>query len=125
VNYRPEWISDHFTPDDLVVTEDVDFDSTTPVHLVKANLGWANGRWEIDGYLQYHSSAHGLWPTATGEVTEVPIAGFVAMDSRVAYNLTDRMTWSVSGQNLTHANQLQTPGPAVERRVLGTMSIHF
>jgi hypothetical protein len=42
VNYRPEWISDHFTPNYLVATEDVDFDSTTPVHLVKANLGWAN-----------------------------------------------------------------------------------
>jgi outer membrane receptor for ferrienterochelin and colicins len=125
VNYRPEWISDHFTPDDLLATEDVDFDDTTPVHLVKANLGWSNGRWEIDGYLQYHSIAHGLWPIATGEVTQIPIAAFVAMDSRVAYKLTDRMTWSVSGQNLTHASQLQTPGPAVERRVLGTLSIHF
>ncbi len=55
----------------------------------------------------------------------IPVAGFVSLDGRVAYNLTGRMTWSVSDQNLTYANQLQTSGPAVRRRVLGTMSINF
>jgi hypothetical protein len=91
---------------------------------VKANLGWANRKWEIDGYLQYHSSTNGLQPTATA-ATLTPIAGFVAMDGRIAYNISNRMTWSVSGQNLGHASQIQTSGPAVERRVLGTLSVHF
>jgi outer membrane receptor for ferrienterochelin and colicins len=125
VNYRPEWVSDHFTPNAVGGAAYVDYDDTTPVHLVKANLGWANRKWEMDGYLQYHSGGNGLLPVATGGATYTPIAGFVSLDGRVAYNLTDRMTWSVSGQNLTHASQLQTAGPAVERRVLGTMSIHF
>ena len=124
VNYRPEWISDHFVPAAQGGAAYVDYQHTTPLHLMKANLGWANGRWEIDGYLQYHSGAYGLQPTATG-ATLTPIAGFVSLDGRAAYNLTSRMTWSVSGQNLTHGSQLQTSGPAVERRVLGTMSIHF
>ena len=40
---------------------------------------------------------------------------------RVAYKLNSRFTWAVSGQNLAHASQIQTSGPAVERRVLGTV----
>jgi hypothetical protein len=40
---------------------------------------------------------------------------------RVAYNLNSRFTGAVSGQNLVHARQIQTSGPAVERRVLGTV----
>jgi iron complex outermembrane receptor protein len=125
VNYRPEWIFDHFISTALNGAAYVDYDDTTPVHLVKANLGWANGKWAMDGYLQYHSGGNGLLPTATGVTTYTPVAGFVSLDGRIAYNLSERLTWSASGQNLTHASQLQTAGPAVERRVLGTMSFNF
>jgi iron complex outermembrane receptor protein len=125
VNYRLERISDHFMPNAVNGAAYVDYDDTTPAHLVKANLGWVNRKWEMDGYLQYHSNGNGLLPTATGVTTYTPVAGFVSLDGRIAYNLTDRMTWSVAGQNLTHASQPQTAGPAVERRVLGTMSFHF
>jgi iron complex outermembrane receptor protein len=124
VNYRPEWISDNFVPSAQNGAAYVDYQHTTPLHLVKANLGWASGRWEMDGYLHYQSSAHGLQPTPTSAAL-TPVAGFVSMDGRVAYNLTDRVTWAISGQNLTHASQVQTSGPAVERRVLGTISIAF
>jgi outer membrane receptor for ferrienterochelin and colicins len=124
VNYRPEQITDHFVPFAQGGAAFVDYQHTTPRHLVKANLGWANGRWEMDSYLHYQNGTEGLQPTATAG-TLIPVAGFISMDGRVAYNLTDRMTWSVSGQNLAHASQIQSSGPAVERRVLGTMSIHF
>jgi outer membrane receptor for ferrienterochelin and colicins len=125
VNYRPERVSDHFIPTALNGAAYVDYDDTTPVHLVKANLGWTNGKWTMDGYLQYHSGGNGLVPTATGVTTYTPVAGFVSVDGQIAYNLSERWTWSASGQNLTHASQLQTAGPAVERRVLGTMTFNF
>jgi outer membrane receptor protein involved in Fe transport len=79
----------------------------------------------MDGYLQYHSGGNGLVPTATGVTTYTLVAGFVSVDGQIAYNLSERWTWSASGQNLTHASQLQTAGPAVERRVLSTMSFNF
>jgi outer membrane receptor for ferrienterochelin and colicins len=126
VSYRPEWISDHFLPLAQNAAADVDYQHTTPVHLLKANLGWATNKWEIDGYLHYQSSAFGIQPTnATIGTALTPVAGFVSLDGRLAYNLTNRLTWSASGQNLTHASQIQTAGPAVERRVLGTMSFNF
>jgi hypothetical protein len=55
----------------------------------------------------------------------VPVAGFASVDARVAFKAPSHLTWAVSGQNLTQASQRQTVGPAVERRVLGTMSFTF
>jgi outer membrane receptor for ferrienterochelin and colicins len=122
------WVAlftDHFIATALNGAAYVDYDDTTPVHLVKANLGWANGKWAMDGYLQYHSRGGDLLPTATGVTTDTPVAGFVSVDGQIGYKLSERWTWSASGQNLTHASQLQTAGPAVERRVLGTMTFNF
>jgi len=133
VEYRREGISDDFTPSSRNGIGLTDFQHTTPGHLVKANLGWSSGRWDIDGYLHYQSDTFGLQlggdvPAPPGTLavgTLTPVAGFAALDGRVGYNLTDRLTWSVSGQNFTHASQVQTAGPAVERRALSTISFNF
>jgi outer membrane receptor for ferrienterochelin and colicins len=124
VDYRPEWIADHFIPSAQNGSDFVDYQHTTPVNLVKANLGWANRRWETDAYLHYQSASHGIQTEGViGGL--VPVPGFVSMDARAAYKLRDRITWSIAGQNLTHATQRQTAGPAVERRVLGSMTFNF
>ena len=114
IAYRPEKITDHFLPIAQNAAVNTDFQHTTPRHLLKANLGWANERWELDSFLQYQSVSEGLNATST----LVHIGAFVAVDGRVAYKLNQRITWSVSGQNLTHASQIQTSGPAVERRLV-------
>jgi outer membrane receptor for ferrienterochelin and colicins len=125
VSYRLEKISDQFTQNALDGAAYVDYDDTTPLHLVKGNLGWANNKWEIDSYLQFHSNAEGLVPAAKVGTTLVPFAGFVSVDGRVAYKLSNRFTWAVSGQNLIRSSQIQTSGPAVERGVLGTLTFDF
>jgi iron complex outermembrane receptor protein len=125
LNYRPEWISDHLVPAAQNGVAYVDFEHTTPVELVKADVGWANAKWEIDGYLHYQSMTRALQPTARASTTLTSVAGFVSLDTRIAYNVANWLSWSVAGQNLTHASQLQTGGPAVERRVLGTMTFTF
>jgi outer membrane receptor for ferrienterochelin and colicins len=127
VAYRPEKITDHFLPFAQNGAAYTEYEHTTPRHLLKANLGWANNRWELDGFLQYQSTNHGLQPSSLygpGAVL-TPIPAFTTIDGRVAYNLNSRFTWAVSGQNLAHASQIQTSGPAVERRVLGTLTFNF
>ena len=126
-NYRLEKISDHFLPAAQNVAADVDFQHTTPMSLGKANLGWAKDKWELDSYLQYQSANQGIQSTqaATGAGNLAPIAAFLSLDGRIAYNPKKWTTWSISGQNLTHASQIQTSGPAVERRVLGTLTFNF
>lgn len=127
IAYRPEKITDHFVPFAQNGAAYTEYEHTTPRHLLKANLGWANKRWELDGFLQYQSTNHGLQPSSLygpGAVL-TPIPAFTTIDGRVAYNLNSRFTWAVSGQNLAHASQIQTSGPAVERRVLGTLTFNF
>jgi len=122
IAYRPEKITDHFFASAQNGAAGIDFEHTTPRHLLKANLGWANEKWEFDGFLQYQSANQGLQgPT----FALVPIGAYIAVDGRIAYKVNRRITWDASGQNLTHASQIQTSGPAVERRVLGTMTYTF
>jgi len=123
-NYRFEQISDHFVPAAQNAAAGVEYQHTTPAHLLKANLGWASDKWEVDGYLQYQSADDGLQATPTAAAL-TPVPAFVTLDGRIAYNPKKWTNWSVSGQNLTHASQIQTSGPAVERRVLGTLTFNF
>lgn len=125
LNYRPEWISDQLVPAAQNGVAYIDFEHATPVELVKADFGWTNAKWEMDGYLHYQSMTKALQPTSNPSTTLISVAGFLSLDTRIAYNLTNWLSWSIAGQNLTHASQIQTGGPAVERRVLGTMSFTF
>jgi outer membrane receptor for ferrienterochelin and colicins len=126
IAYRPEKITDHFLPFAQNAAAYTEYQHTTPRHLLKANLGWANDNWELDGFLQYHSTNQGLQPKLQGAgAILTPIPAFASIDGRVAYKLNRRVALAASGQNLTHASQVQTSGPAVERRVLGTMTFNF
>jgi len=96
VDYRPEWIADHFIPAAQKGNDFTDYQHTTPVHLLKANLGWANSRWEMDAYLHYQTATQGIQAESTAAGL-APVPGFVSVDGRVAYKLNQRFTWSVSG----------------------------
>jgi iron complex outermembrane receptor protein len=126
-SYTPEVITDHFRPGLPVAITYVDFQHTLPVHVVNANLGWAHGPWEIDGYLRYESSFYGIrgGPIITSPATLARIPNYVSPDARIAYRLTQHFTVALSGQNLGQARQIQTSGPPVERRVLVTLSAAY
>ncbi len=123
VGYSPEIITDHFIKFQFAPLG-VDFQDTTPVHIVNASLGWSHGKWEVDGYLRYQSSFYGFTSRPAGGAL-ARIDGHVTLDGRVAYKLSDRLMLSLSGQNLTQASQRQTSGPNVERRVLGNVTVEF
>ena len=124
VDYRPELIRDHFVPSAQNGADFSDYQHTTPVHLLKANLGWENKACEFDGYLHYQSSASGIQVLGFAGGLG-PVAAFASVDARFACKAPSRLTWAITGQNLTQASQQQTVGPAVERRVLGTIVFHF
>jgi iron complex outermembrane receptor protein len=123
IAYTPQIVTDHFVAP-MLVSLGVNYQHTTPVHTAKASLGWTHGNWEANGYLRYESTSYGLTSRfLTGALARID--GYIALDGRVAYKLTDRVTLSLSGQNLTQSSQRQTSGPDVERRVLGSASIDF
>jgi outer membrane receptor for ferrienterochelin and colicins len=126
VNYRFESITDRFLPAATGGKLYVDFQHVTPKHEVKANLGWAGGAWEIDGFLNYQSATEGLTglPFGSGSFLS-PVPDYLSFDARVAYRLTDSTTLAISGQNLGVLPQKQTAGPMVERSVFVTFTVNF
>jgi outer membrane receptor for ferrienterochelin and colicins len=124
--YSAEFIADKLDP---MLTPDfdrTDFQHTTPNHTVTANLGWAAGPWEADGFLKYESAFYGqtLLPLV-GTPSLTFVSGYVSIDGRIAYKLTDQVTFSLSGQNITQSSQQQTSGANVERRVIGGVAVAF
>ena len=125
LDYRAEFVTDHFFGGLTNTSTLTDFQHTTPAHLVDAHLGWSSGNWEIDGYVRYQSRTYGFLPTPTGAGVLTAIKDYVSADGRVGYRLTDNVTLAVSGQNLSLATQQQTSGPKVERRIYATVSVAF
>jgi outer membrane cobalamin receptor len=126
LGYRAEEVSDHFAPGLTPQNTDLDFADATPSHLLNAHLGWSRGKWQVDGYLRYQSHILGLFPGPGGiGAVLTPVDDYVALDARIAYLLTDRVTLSLSAQNFQSATEQQTSGPDVERRVFATVSVKF
>lgn len=125
LSYRWEDVTDTFPQGLSYQTTLTDFENTTPRHQVKANLGWADGPWEVDGYLIYQSPILGFAPLNSFPAALTRIGSYATLDGRIAYKITDNITLSLSGQNLTTAHQRQTSGPEVERRVFGWIQIGF
>jgi outer membrane receptor for ferrienterochelin and colicins len=126
LNYRFEEIRDQFLPNAQDGTQFVDYEHTTPKHLINVNIGWALRNWEIDGFARYQSAREGLLPVASGAGTMlVPLSAYVAIDGRVAYQLNKAWTFAASGQNIAHAQQRQTAGAEVERQLMGSVTFNF
>lgn len=124
LSYRWETIKDKFVPFATGGLSFVDFEHTTPKHQAKANLGWAQGAWEADVSAYYQSAAQGLISTSTGTALQ-PVPDYFNADARIGYRINDTLTVSVSGQNLLTSHQVQTSGPAIERRVFLNISAGF
>ena len=126
LSYTPEWVTDYYFTGQNQITSLTNYQSTTPVNTVNANLGWSHGKWEIDGFLRYKSSVWGFTPVAPGAMSSmVLIHDYASIDARVGYQLTDRITLAVSAQNITQNTQQQTTAIPVERRIFGTISTKF
>jgi outer membrane receptor for ferrienterochelin and colicins len=126
LNYRFEEIGDRFLPFAQDGALFVDYEHTSPKHLINVNIGWAPRNWEIDAYARYQSAREGMLPVAgAGGTTLVPLSAYIAIDGRVAYQLSKEWTFAASGQNIAHAQQRQTAGAEVERQLMGSVTFNF
>ena len=72
----------------------------------------------------YQSATRGLILTMTGSGL-LPVQDYFNADARIGYRINDNLTLAVSGQNLLESRQVQTSGPAIERRVFLNLSAGF
>lgn len=126
-SYTPQRIRDTFADEVPFEMTLVDFENTTPRHVVNASLGWSRGAWEVDGYVRYQSDFAGIRiaDPLTFVPTLQPVSSHASLDARLAYSFTERASLAIAGQNLTQPRQRQTSGPDVERRLLATFTIQF
>jgi iron complex outermembrane receptor protein len=144
VGYTFTEVDDQFLVQYPVSLTLMDFEHTTPRHQMNLSIGRSSGNWEADAFLYYQSAVDGIRPTDNllldlGNIFEVldgspaatqagvlhPLSDYITLDARVAYSINELITVAVSGQNLLHREQVQTIGPAVERRVLMTLYLNF
>jgi iron complex outermembrane receptor protein len=123
-SYRLETVKDKFTPNARNGTAYTDFQHVTPKQQIKANIGWARDKWEADAAFYYQSATRGLFQTLTG-TDLTPVAAYFNADARIGYRINDNLTLSLSGQNLLQSHQMQTSGPAIERRGFLNLSAAF
>ena len=120
VSYRYEEIDDDYDRG-LGRNDLINYEDTTPNHVIKAGIGWHSGRWEADTFVQYQSRSAGL--RRVGPFRQLfPIQPFTTMDAQLAYRITDQLRLSVSARDLISASQQQTSGPAVQRQFFATLT---
>ena len=125
LGYSPRLVRDHFLPDQPSLATGVDFEHTTPRHVIDLGAGWAQGNWEIDGAARFESTFDGLLITPAATYTSVRVNSYVMVDARVAYRIMPHMTVSLIGSGFTAAHQRQTSIGTVDRRVLGMLQATF
>ena len=103
------------------------FEDSVRNHRVNAHLGYTGERWRADAFAQYLNSNEQLFYGPSDSATNLSVRetnDFVWINANIAYDLTDNLTWSVSGANLAGPSP-SVPEGDVERQVWTTLSIDF
>jgi outer membrane receptor for ferrienterochelin and colicins len=121
-----ERVKDHFPPQTTHGMAYLDYEDTTPESILNANIGYGRGRWEVDLYGHFESETSQLRPSPDMSYSQsFFFHPFFELEGRLGFKVTPNATLAVSGQNLLHADQVQTSGPAVQRRVLAKFTYQF
>ena len=126
LNVEFERVRDHFpsqTTDGLAY---IDYEDSTPESIINANIGYTLGRWEADLFGHFESETSQLRPAPGMSYSQsFFFHPFFELEARLGFKITPHATLALSGQGLLHAEQTQTSGPAVERRILGRFTYQF
>jgi iron complex outermembrane receptor protein len=98
--------------------------ATTPKNMANLGLGWTGGKWTADGWLHY-TSAYEDYPISYALPSLAKVDAYANLDGRVAYDLTQRLTFAISGQQLNSSRIIETVGLPVERRIFASLSANW
>lgn len=120
-SYRFEGIKDKYQRSGSR-TDLVNYQDTTPQHVVKFGGGYDDGSWACDAFLHYQSDSAGIRRFGQGRIL-VPVKAYAALDARLAYRFSPNVMLALSGRNLVNGSQQQTSGPEVERQIFLSLSL--
>jgi outer membrane receptor for ferrienterochelin and colicins len=114
--YVQQRITDRFDDEFGFEWTYIDFENTTPRHIIKGSLGWSSTRWDVNAFLRHQSTAQsvrGTHPVLFVPTLE-PVQAHVAADMRVAYTPSSRYSIALSGRNVARSSQRQTSAADVQ-----------
>lgn len=124
LNYTFRQLDDDLTP--FPFTTVTNFEQQTPEHLFNAQLGYQNGRWSADGFLNYASSTVMPFQPAFGNFQSRDIDGLASLSGRISYAVTDSVSVAVSAQNANFGDgELASPVYETGSRYFVTLRASF
>lgn len=103
-----------------------EYENSSVQHTVNAHVGYKEDKWRADLFAQYTASAEALdsLVSQNGAYELVDINDNLIVNANFAYDLTDQITWSISGSNIIGDTQ-QSPHSDAERIVWSTLRFKF
>jgi iron complex outermembrane receptor protein len=95
-------------------------DVTTPEHKIKGQISYERGPWLGAIAARYTSSTQQLILLSAGDNTIpvlVDIRDSLALDAKIAFKATDKLSFEIAGENLTNAGSVDLSPVAAERRL--------
>jgi iron complex outermembrane receptor protein len=103
----------------------LDYRSATPVYAVNASLGYSTGPWELDLQGHWQSSFTDYLSVAFNTVAPEKIDAGLTLNVRINYAVTPHVSLGLVAESVNERRSLDAAGVPVERRVFGTLTVHF
>jgi outer membrane receptor for ferrienterochelin and colicins len=107
-------------------TSVVHFNRAAPEHVVIGGIGYSREKWELDMLARWQSS-YIDFRTPDDAITYQPVvvSNYLTATARIGYRLTENVDLALTAQQLIRSRLIESAGPPVERRIIGTISAHF
>jgi iron complex outermembrane receptor protein len=100
----------------------LDYDHSSPTHVIDAGLGYSWNRFEVSTEARWQSHYTDYGQSSIAGIEPVLIDNYVTMNVRIAYRPSANLTVALVGAQLGRAQQLEAAGAPVERRVYLTLT---
>jgi len=102
INYTHQSVSDDLAVFPLQTSQD--FEGVTPERIINAHLGWSEGRFTADAFVNYVSGIDSPIQPEFGTISRMDIDDQMAISLHGGWAFTDNVEFSVSAQNINFGN---------------------
>ena len=117
-------MDDDLTLNKGAIEQPIMYEGTTPNHIVKGQLGYENGPFTADLFVQWRSEQEQIKNLNGTAFGIAHVNSDINADARIAYRLGDNMELSFSGFNLLGKENTGT-GLEIDQRFIATVNITF
>ena len=103
----------------------LDYESGAPASIVNLGVGYSWDRFDVNAQARWQSHFTDFIPTVATGAQPFRVDNYLTMNARIAYRVSDTITLSLVGEQLTQPRIFQAAGAPVERRVIVSVTGRF